>query len=260
MIKTKTVLITGAGSGIGRALATEAASRGYDLILAGRNLNSLHKTWELIGDKQVTCVVADVTSAEGREAIKQATKGRLDVLINNAGTLKVGHVSELEDKALNLMVQTNLLAPMALTRELLPALKASKGRVVNVGSVFGDIAYPFFASYSATKFGLRGYSDALRRELTGQGVGVTYLAPRATKTGAATEFDRLIGPMSMTLDAPETVAIQAWAAIEAGKRESYPRSKEALFVKIQRLLPSLIDRSVGALAQDPKVLKAVRSL
>jgi short-subunit dehydrogenase len=260
MIKSKAALITGAGSGIGQALALEAAARGYDLILVGRTISSLHQTRDLIGDKQVTCVVADITSPEGREAIRQSCDQGLDILINNAGTLKVGRVDQLNDDELTRMVQTNLLSPMALTRELLPVLKASKGRIVNVGSVFGDIAYPFFSAYSATKFGLRGFSDALRRELSGQGVGVTYLAPRATKTASTSEFAKLIHPMGMSLDDPRVVAQQSWAAIEAGKKESYPRSMERIFVKIQRVLPALIDRSINALAQNPKVLKAVRSL
>jgi short-subunit dehydrogenase len=142
---------------------------------------------------------------------------------------------------------------------LLPALIAEKGRIVNIGSVFGDIAYPFFATYSATKFGLRGYSDAIRRELSGKGIGVTYIAPRATSTAVEAKFASLVEPMDMTLDTPKTVAGQAWTAILAGKRESFPKGKESFFVKIQRLFPSLIDKSVGAQARDPKVLDAVSS-
>jgi short-subunit dehydrogenase len=142
----------------------------------------------------------------------------------------------------------------------LPSLEAAQGRVVNVGSVFGDIAYPFFAAYSATKFGLRGFSDALRRELSGRGVGVTYIAPRATQTAAEAEFAALVEPMDMTMDTPARVATQAWDAIEAGKRESFPRGKERLFVKIQRLFPSIIDKAVGAQARDPKTLRALETV
>lgn len=251
----KTVLITGAGSGIGRALALEAAGRGYRVLLAGRGLDALAETAAMTG--AAATLVADVTTAEGRARITAATAGRLDVLINNAGCLRVGPVAEMGDADLALMVQTNLVAPMALTRDLLPALKLAQGRVVNVGSMFGDIAYPYFAAYSATKFGLRGYSDALRRELSGSGVGVTYAAPRATRTGATAEFDALIGPMAMVLDAPETVARQIWDATEAGRNTSYPRGKERLFVLIQRLFPGLIDQSVGAQARDPKVKSAL---
>ena len=260
MTHDKSVLITGAGSGIGRALAVKGAGLGFDLILVGRTKSKLEETAALIPDTKVTILAADVTTPQGRAAIAGAAGARLDILINNAGTLSVGHLADMDDDALTRMITTNLTAPMALTRELLPALKTAKGRIVNVGSVFGDIAYPFFAAYSATKFGLRGFSDAIRRELSGSGIGVTYIAPRATHTAAESEFAALIEPMQMTLDSAERVAFQAWVAILAGKRESFPKGKERFFVKIQRLFPSLIDKSVGAQARDRKILSALKSV
>ncbi len=254
MTARKTVLITGAGSGIGRALALQAATLGFDLILSGRTKSTLDETAGMIKNVAIKVIPADVTSPQGRADIVSAVGGKLDILINNAGTLSVGKIADITDVQINQMVATNFTAPMALTRDLLPALTLAKGRIVNIGSVFGDIAYPFFATYSATKFGLRGYSDALRRELSGKGVGVTYIAPRATSSAVQTKFASLIEPMDITLDTPEVVAKQAWAAILAGKRESFPKGKERFFVKIQRLFPSLIDKPVGAQARDPKVL------
>ncbi|WP_417701235.1 SDR family NAD(P)-dependent oxidoreductase [Pseudophaeobacter sp.] len=260
MTRANTVLITGAGSGIGRALAIQAATKGFALILAGRTSATLDQTKLACGDADVRCIPADVTTAKGRAALVQATKGGLDILINNAGVLSVGHIADMADADLERMTTTNLVAPMALTRDLLPALHHSKGRIVNIGSVFGDIAYPFFAGYSATKFGLRGFSDALRRELSGTGVGLTYIAPRATRTAAEGAFSALIEPLDMTLDSAETVAAQAWDAILKGKRESFPKGKESIFVKVQRVLPALVDRSVGAQARDPKTLAALEPL
>ncbi len=253
----KTVLITGAGSGIGRALTLQAAAHGFNLILTGRTKATLDETADMIEHVKIKIITADVTTAEGRADIVSGVGEHLDILINNAGTLSVGQIADITDAQIDQMVATNLTAPMALTRDLLPALTKAKGRVVNIGSVFGDIAYPFFATYSATKFGLRGFSDAIRRELSGKGIGVTYIAPRAASTAAETKFASLVEPMDMTLDTPETVAKQAWAAILAGKRESFPKGKERFFVKVQRLFPSLVDKSVGALARDPKVLDAV---
>lgn len=253
----ETALITGAGSGIGRALAKEAATRGYDLILVGRNPEKLAETKHMIGDGSIKTVPADITRADGRAAIKAAAGRELAVLVNNAGTLAVGKLTALADEDLDRMAATNLTAPMALTRDLVPALRAKGGRVVNIGSVFGDIAFPYFAAYSATKFGLRGFSDALRRELKKDGIGVTYVAPRAVRTEAASAFDRLIEPMQMTLDRPETVAAHAWNAIEAGKREALPRSKERFFIWLQRLIPSAVDRALASQARDPKVEAAL---
>ena len=257
MSNRKTVLITGAGSGIGRALALEAAANGFNLILAGRTKSTLDETANMISTVKVVTIAADVTTPAGRADIVSETGNDLDILINNAGTLTVGQIEDISDDQISQMVTTNLTAPMMLTRDLIPALTKSKGRIVNIGSVFGDIAYPFFASYSATKFGLRGFSDAIRRELSGKDIGVTYIAPRATSTNAETKFSALIEPLDMTLDAPDVVAKQAWTAILTGKRESFPKGKERFFVKVQRLFPSLVDKSVGAQARDPKAIAAV---
>lgn len=260
MSEEKTVLITGAGSGIGRALAVEASRLGYVPILAGRTVATLEESADLAGVGRDAIVQADVTTPDGRKALTDAVGGKLDILINNAGCLSVGQLKDLSDEDLLRMAMTNLAAPIALTRDLLPALHKARGRVVNVGSVFGDIAYPYFTAYSAMKFGLRGFSDAIRRELSGSGVGVTYIAPRATHTAAESEFGPLIEPLEMTLDSAEQVATQAWAAIRAGKRESFPKGKERFFVKVQRLFPRLVDRSVGAQATAPETLAALRLL
>ena len=257
MNPTKKVLITGAGTGLGQALAIEAAQKGFDLILVGRTQSTLDETLSKCRNANAHSIVADVTSAHGRAMITEAVGGSLDMLINNAGVLSVGHLADMKDADLERMTNTNLVAPMALTRDLLPALRKSKGRIVNIGSVFGDIAYPFFAGYSATKFGLRGFSDAVRRELSGSGIGVTYIAPRATRTAAEGAFGALVEPMDMTLDSAEAVASHAWDAILKGKRESFPKGKERFFVKVQRLFPSLVDKSVGAQARDPKTLAAL---
>jgi len=258
MNKTNIVLITGAGTGIGRALSIAAAEKGFDVILVGRTSGTLDETMSKCNPNAVRHIIADVTSAEGRALITKTVNGSLDILINNAGTLRVGHLEDMADADLEQMTDTNLVAPMALTRELLPALRKSKGQIVNIGSVFGDIAYPFFAGYSATKFGLRGFSDAMRRELSGAGIGVTYIAPRATRTAKETAFEKLIEPMGMTLDSAEVVACQAWDAILKNKRESFPNGKERFFVTVQRLFPSLVDKSVSAQARDPRTLAALK--
>jgi short-subunit dehydrogenase len=260
MTAGKTVLITGAGSGIGRALTLEAKRLGHTPLIAGRTRATLEETAKLAGLPAQSILVADVTCAADRRKLVDACGGRLDILINNAGCLTVGRLGDLDDLALQRMAETNLIAPIALTRDLLPALRAAQGRIVNIGSVFGDIAYPYFTAYSAMKFGLRGFSDAIRRELSGSGVGVTYIAPRATRTAAEAEFGALVEPLQMTLDSAERVAAEAWSAIRAGKRESFPRGKERLFVKIQRLFPALVDSSVGAQARAPGTLAALEKL
>jgi short-subunit dehydrogenase len=255
---SRIVLITGAGSGIGRALAIEADRLGHRLLLVGRRPEPLSETAEALGARDAAVIAADVTTPEGRARVVAAVHaaGGLDILVNNAGQLASGPVEALSDAEIAALLATNVGAPMALCRDLIPMLVSRRGQIVNIGSVFGDIGYPFFAAYSATKFALRGWSEALRRELAPRGVAVTYLAPRATRTGAADSFGHLVGPMAMALDEPEAVARHAWRAITARRREQLPASRERLLVALQRLRPSLIDRALGKVAGDPKVIAA----
>ena len=246
----KVFVITGAGSGIGRALAIGLSKKGAKLVLNGRNVDALEQTSNMLDKKCGAHIViaGDVTDTSNRNAIAfRAEKelGGIDVLINNAGVSVVGPLSSMSDDDLNKMIKTNLLAPMQMTRDMLGLLKKSScGRVVNVGSMFGDIAFPLFAGYSATKFGLRGFSDALRRELTPMGIGVTYCAPRATQTGATPAQQHLIEPFAMKIDDASVPAKNIIQAIEADKNTVYPRTGERLFVLLQRLFPSIIDKNL----------------
>ena len=252
------VLITGAGSGIGRALARQADAHGHRVILVGRRPGPLAETASVLRDARV--LPADVTTAGGRAAITDALHDTgLDILIHNAGTVPSGALETLADADIAALLDLNVAAPLALTRDLLGSLTTRRGQVVMVGSVFGEIAFPYFAAYSASKFALRGMADAMRRELAPRGIAVTHLAPRGTRTDAAQGFDALVGPMAMTLDDPDAVAARAWRAIAARQSRQLPATRERLFVALQRLRPALIDRALIRLARDPVVGAAARS-
>jgi NAD(P)-dependent dehydrogenase (short-subunit alcohol dehydrogenase family) len=257
-LKNKVALITGAGSGIGRQLAVEAARRGMTVALVGRRADALQETLEMMGPHRNHVVLpGDITDPEIRASLKHYLgrwRGRLDVLVNNAGVLAAGPLACTSDDELQRMMATNVIAPAALIRELLPLLhRAAPSRIVNVGSMFGDIAYPLFGAYSASKFGLRGLSIALRRELKEFGIGITYAAPRATNTDAAGAFACLIGPMQMRIDDPAKVARDIWAAVARDADSVYAKGPERLFVLVQRLFPQLVDRSVEKQMADARV-------
>lgn len=242
-------LITGAGSGIGRALAVELSHRGAQPILLGRTPQALEDTRARLADPHAAWVLpldlADAEARAGLSARVAALSGRLDLLVNNAGVVSAGPLSDQDDETWRRMLEVNLLAPMSVTRTLLPLLRASgRGRVVNVGSLFGDIAFPCFAAYSASKFGLRGWSEALRRELAGQGVTVTYCAPRGTRTPAAQGFKAYVQAFAMRLDPPEAVAARIVDGIAADARDVYPRGLERVFLAVQRLLPGVVDQGL----------------
>ncbi len=247
------VLITGGGSGIGRALAIEASRAGAEVAVCGRRAEALEETASLMdASSGVLMIPADLTIPSDRAHVIDTVArhwGSLDILVNNAGVVEGGAHEILDDTTTERMFATNVLAPMALTKSAFPLLMASTGRqkrVVNIGSVFGDIAYPEFAAYSASKFALRGFSSALSREWRAHGIDVTYAAPRATRTDAAAAFSGLIAKNGMSLDTPEAVARRIWSAIRAGRRRVYPAGPERLFILLQSLAPSLVDRALSA--------------
>jgi short-subunit dehydrogenase len=242
----KCVLITGAGSGIGRALAVEAAQRGMAVALCGRRETALETTCALLDQgNQHLIIAADITNPRDRHRIVEIIRGEwkaLDVLVNNAGVVEGGAIEKFDDDAISRTFLTNVIAPMALTRDLMSLLVAAKpSRVVNIGSVFGDIAYPMFSGYSASKFALRGFSNALRREWKQTGIGVTYAAPRATRTDAASAFDELIANTNMSVDAPAQVARRIWRSVASGHDSIYAPAPERIYVLIQRIFPQIID-------------------
>ena len=245
----KKAFITGAGSGIGRALATEAARRGMRVAMTGQRKEALDETLSALPGSGHLVLAADVTNPAHRRGLMaeiEAHWGGLDLLVNNAGVVPVGPLGAVTDADLQTVLETNLLAPMAMVREALPLLRQAKGaRVVNIGSVFGDIPYPLFAPYSATKAGLRGFSIALRRELAPLGIGVTYAAPRATQTPASRPLQSLIEPFQMKFDTPQAVANFIWNGVAREANAIYPRGPERMYVLMQRLFPRVVDNAIA---------------
>ncbi len=173
------VLVTGAGSGIGEAIADALHRRGDDLVLLGRNeqraedLRGRYAGADVrVGDLSEPATVADVV----------ADVDRLDAVVHAAGMLELGPVADVRLEDLTGQLQVNLVAPTELTRALLPALRAARGTVVFLNSGAGQVAHPGWSAYAASKFGLRAVADSLRAEEAGAGVRVTsvYLGRIAT--------------------------------------------------------------------------------
>ncbi len=236
--------------GIGSALAHELSRQGGRLALAGLGQEALLQLAnELPGEAHA--ISADITrSGERKALLEQATRrlGHIDILINAVGILDFQPISELSEERIEQTLQINTLAPILFIRSVLPAMLArGHGRIVNVGSIFGSIAFPYFSVYSASKFALRGFSEALRRELADTGVGVTYVAPRATRTRLNDSRVMAMGEATgMNMDSPETVARQITRAIANDRNEAYLGRPESFFVRINGLLPRLVDRSLKA--------------
>lgn len=257
-LEGKHALITGAGSGIGRALAIEAARRGMTVALCGRRGEALNATLALMmPGKTHLRLRGDITDPAVRRGLQDYLWqhwGRLDVLVNNAGIVAAGPLANTTDAGLERMMMTNVVAPIALSREMMPLLRfAAPSRIVNVGSIFGDIAYPLFAPYSASKFALRGLSMAMRREFKPYGIGVTYVAPRATKTDPTKAFEDLVEPLQMRMDDPACAAGQIWRAVAKDLDTAYAKGAERLFLLIQKFAPNIVDRAIAAQMADPRI-------
>lgn len=253
------ILLTGASGGIGCELALQLAAHGARLGLVGRRADALEavaKAARENGAADAVAITADLSTTEGRDQILSqvtAQLGGVDVLINNAGVVDFHDFSEQDPAMIERIYQTNLIAPVQLTRALLPQLQAQgSGHIVNVGSAFGSIGFAYFAAYSSSKFALRGFSEALRRELDGSGVGVSYFAPRAVKTAANSEaVYRMAEAVKMNMDPPEEVARFIVDSMLRDKVEAYYGFPEKLFVRINALLPRLVD---GALKKQNRIM------
>jgi len=247
----KRVLITGAAGGIGSKLVTLMAECGARLCLVNRgsaSIASLERRMQGL-PTEAFVVQADITIAEERrEAVRrmQEAYGGVDVLINLAGTLDFKFFSEASSEMIPRLLQVNLEAPMQLTHEVLPGMIAQgSGQIVNIGSMFGSIGFPGFATYSASKFALRGFSQALRRELDGTGVGVTYVSPRAVRTPFNPEVVQVMAEKGMMrMDEADWVASRIVTAIEKDKDEAYLGFPESLFARINAILPRIVDRAL----------------
>jgi short-subunit dehydrogenase len=251
-LTAKRILITGAGGGIGRRLIELLASRAARLGLLDRGPVAIKGLTELSAKLPGECIVAeaDITNAEDRRHAVQAMNqafGGVDVLVNLAGMLDFSPYEEADPGLIARLLQVNVEGPMLLTREVLPQMTAQRsGRIVNIGSMFGSIGFPCFTAYSASKFAMRGFSQALRRELSGSGVGVTYVSPRAVKTAFnPAVIHHMAEQGMMRMDEVDWVAQRIVKAIEQERDEAYLGFPESLFARINGVLPSAVDKSLN---------------
>lgn len=191
-IEGKRILITGAASGIGRALALEFSGQGTRLLLLDRNQNGLEETAKGLPQKaEAHPLVFDVQDREGLHQLPatiEKTLGGLDILVNNAGVACHGRFTDIRESDFDWVMDINYHAVVRLTRTLLPLLIASpEARIVNLSSIFGIIAPADETTYVASKFAVRGFSLALRQELLQDHphVGVTVVHPGGVATNIA---------------------------------------------------------------------------
>ena len=247
-LKNKRILLTGADGGIGTSIAKKLHYQGCKLILAGIAATSL-KNLNQTMDNQHEVIAVDLSTDEGRQSLYDQVKvlGGIEGLINNAGIIDFSFIGQQDSQRLEALISINLIVPMILCQMFIAQFKEKPAAfILNMGSTFGSIGYPGFSAYSASKFGLRGYTETLRRELSDSHIQVIYLAPRAVKTSinspAIVAMNKKLGS---TMDDPSLVANAVISMLKDGKTSAYLGWPEKLFVKVNGLFPKIVDYALG---------------
>ncbi|MBD2858353.1 SDR family oxidoreductase [Spongiibacter sp. KMU-158] len=246
-MKPLTIVLTGATGGIGQAIAKELAAAGHRLVLLGRNAHSLANLQQQLPGNH-SCFTVDLSDeAQLQSCCEKLTALPLDALINNAGLSWFGDIQQDADSLEQLMA-VNLIAPIRLTQNLLPTLlKSSEARIINIGSSFGSIGYPGFSLYCASKFGLRGFTESLQRELADQAIAIHYLAPRAVNTEMnSPAVNALNKELGNQVDEPSIVAHAVLKLIEKSQSQHHFLGwPERFFVKLNALFPSVVGKALS---------------
>ncbi|MFO0964900.1 MAG: SDR family oxidoreductase [Gemmataceae bacterium] len=251
------MLITGASQGIGKQLALAAAQRGAKVLAAARNEELLH---ELVAEGQargltIEYVVADVTSADDRRKMVEAAQsefGGLDILVNNAGIGATGHFADVGAERMRKIFEVNLFGTTETTRVFLPILKqaAKEGKrpaIVNISSIAGKRGIPARSEYSASKFAVQGFSEAIRAELAKDGVDVLVVCPGLTQTNFSKNMleQKALVPLDhMRGMTAEQVAWKTVRCIEKGKNEVVLTFKAKLIAWVSKWFPRFADMVV----------------
>jgi short-subunit dehydrogenase len=247
------LVLTGASGGLGQAFAGALATHASAMVLAGRDalkLDALRETITTAAPHVALRIVAgDLTDTATQQHVlreAQTLGGPVDLLINAAGVNEFHAFESQSWASVERIIAVDLIAPMRLTQLMLPLLRrAPRAQVINVGSVFGSLGYPGFAAYCAAKFGLRGFSQALRRELSDTNIAVRHFAPRATRTPLTTPA---ISAMNRELktqeDAPEAVARRLVAFLAGREWDCTLGFPERLYVLLNHLAPRVNDSAI----------------
>jgi NAD(P)-dependent dehydrogenase (short-subunit alcohol dehydrogenase family) len=185
------VLVTGAGRGIGKSIVDHMSSRGWDVIAGVRSQQDADAVTK-INPHRISAVILDVTDANHIAALGEALPERLDAVVNNAGIVVSGPMEALTPDDWRKQLEINVIGPIAVTKAVLPRLRRSRGRVVFISSVNGQLSMPMVGAYCASKFALEGAADTLRMELRPWGIGVVLVEPAQTDTGMWRTADTMV--------------------------------------------------------------------
>jgi dehydrogenase/reductase SDR family member 7B len=263
-MKDKVIIITGASSGIGRACAEAFGQAGGKIVITGRDLAKLEETSQWLSQKNIENIYikADVSlEADSQKVIEFTLQKfhKIDVLVNNAGISMRALFEDVDLSVIRQLMETNFFGMVYATKYALPNIIASKGTIVGISSIAGHRGLPARTGYSASKFAMQGFLEALRTELIPKGVNVLIACPGFTASNirnAALQQDGM--PQGSTpreeekMMSSETVAQYILKAVQKRKKEIILTSQGKLTVFLNKWLPkSVMDKLVfNALAKE----------
>lgn len=207
------VLVTGAGRGIGRTIAEQLAAHGWDVI-AGVRSEAAAAELRAVDPQRISTIVLDVTDDGQIAALDDVLPAHLDAVVNNAGIVTAGPMETLTSEQWRRQLDVNVVGQLAVTRAVLPRLRAARGRVLFISSVNGRLSTPLIGAYAASKFALEAAADALRMELSPWRIAVVLVEPAQTDT----DMWRTAGTMVDDVE----------AALTPAERELYGRHIEGM--------------------------------
>jgi short-subunit dehydrogenase len=256
-IKGSRILITGASSGIGRAVSLELARGGAEVVAVARREDRLKLLAEEAAKSgvRIETITGDITEPECRQRAIDAMVTHfngLDILINNAGVGAMGLFEHADPARVRRVFEVNFFALVELTRLALPLLqKGVRPMVVNVSSILGHRAVPHSSEYSASKFAVQGFSEAIRAEFTRHAIDVMVVSPGTTDTEFFDSVLERTGEPAWPKHTPissEEVARRIVKGIRQGKHEIIPYFPGKLLCWLNRLSPGLMDRYLARYA------------
>jgi short-subunit dehydrogenase len=218
-LASKTVLLSGATGGLGRAIAAALAGRGATLVLSSRKPEALDELAGILPGDGHRTVVADLAEPDAAARLA-ADAGPIDVLVANAGLPGTGRLEDFSPEELGRVLRVNLEAPIRLTHEILPRMQErGSGHLVYVTSLAGKAVTPRASLYAATKFGLRGFALGLREDLWKRGIGVSLVTPGFVREAGMFHDSGAKPPPGLGTTTPDKVAEAVVTAIERNRHE-----------------------------------------
>ena len=241
MTEKRSILITGASSGIGRAAASSLKALGWRVLATARRPEDLARLEHEVGIEALALELADPASiAACAAAALDATEGHIDALFNNGAYGQVGAVEDLTPDLLRRQIEVNLIGTHDLTCRLIPSMRANRtGRIVQCSSVLGLVATPYRGAYCASKYALEALSDSMRLELKGSGIHVSLIEPGPIRTRFV---ETALKNFRATIDIAGSVHRETYEArlksMETGGKETFKLEPEAVVAKLVHAIES----------------------